>query len=151
MHSPSVRAVQRPAPPLSFHNPDGLYDPRPNGYSHVAVARLPACIVHIAGQGGEDAEGRLAGGFDAQVRQALANLVSALGAAGARPADVARLTARVVDHYPTRLQTYSQALQAIWGDAPTPACTLIPVPRLALDGMLFEIDATAYLPPHDAR
>jgi enamine deaminase RidA (YjgF/YER057c/UK114 family) len=34
-------------------------------------------------------------------------------------------------------------LRAIWGDHPAPACTLIPVPRLALDGMLFEIEATA--------
>ncbi len=153
MHSPSpsAPAAQRPASPLSFHNPAGLYDPRPNGYSHVAIARLPARIVHIAGQGGEDAEGRLADGFDAQVRQALANLATALQAAGARPADVARLTALVVDHSQARLQAFSQALRALWGDAPTPACTLIPVPRLALDGMLFEIDATAYLPPEDAR
>jgi enamine deaminase RidA (YjgF/YER057c/UK114 family) len=33
----------------------------------------------------------------------------------------------------------------MWGDKP-PASTLIPVPRLALDGMLFEIDAFAVIP-----
>ncbi len=153
MHSSTASAGQRHASPspLAFHNPHGLYDPCPNGYSHVAIVRLPARIVHIAGQGGEDAQGRLADGFDAQVRQALANLATALRSAGAGPADVARLTALVVDHSQERLQAFSQALQTLWSDAPTPACTLIPVPRLALDGMLFEIDATAYLQPEDAR
>lgn len=131
---------------LSFINPPGLYDPAPNGYSHVAVVQGPARTVHVAGQGGEDASGRLAEGFDAQVRLALANLRTALAAAGATPRDVARLTVLVVDHTEERLRTFGAALRECWGDAPTPACTLIPVPRLALDGMLFEIDATAVLP-----
>jgi enamine deaminase RidA (YjgF/YER057c/UK114 family) len=34
---------------------------------------------------------------------------------------------------------------AMWGDR-KPASTLIPVPKLALDGMLFEIDAVAVIP-----
>jgi hypothetical protein len=29
------------------------------------------------------------------------------------------------------------------GELPAPACTLIPVPRLALDEMLFEVEAVA--------
>ncbi|WP_111875582.1 RidA family protein [Paracidovorax anthurii] len=137
-----------PAQPfsLSFINPPGLYDPAPNGYSHVAVVQGPARTVYVAGQGGEDASGRLAEGFDAQVRLALANLRTALASAGATPRDVARLTVLVVDHTEERLRTFGAALRECWGDAPTPACTLIPVPRLALDGMLFEIDATAVLP-----
>ncbi len=147
---PSTPAAASAAALLFFHNPAGLYNPRPNGYSHVVIARQPARIVHIAGQGGEDAQGRLPAGFDDQVHQALANLSTALQSAGARLADVARLTALVVDHSEARLSAFSQALQAHWGTAPTPACTLIPVPRLALDGMLFEIDATAYLPSADA-
>lgn len=35
-------------------NPVGLYDPSPNGYSHVTIAPPGASIVYIAGQGGED-------------------------------------------------------------------------------------------------
>ena len=135
------------APLLRLHNPRGLYDPQPHGYSHLAIVSPPARVVHIAGQGGEDAAGRLAPGFDAQVHQALRNLGVALSAAGATPSDVARLTVLVVDHSEARLAVFSRALMAMWGEAPTPACTLIPVPRLALDGMLFEIDATAYLRP----
>ena len=134
---------------LHLLNPTGLYDPRPNAYSHLAYVDGPARLVFVAGQGGEDAQGRLAEGFAAQVEQALDNLHTALAAAGADWADVAELTALVVDHSSERLQILTQALHRRWGERATPACTLIPVPRLALDGMLFEIDATAalrYLP-----
>lgn len=36
-----------------------------------------------------------------------------------------------------------EALERSFGPGPKPACTLIPVPRLALDGMLFEVEAVA--------
>ncbi|QHI98666.1 RidA family protein [Xylophilus rhododendri] len=134
---------------LHMLNPAGLYDPRPNGYSHLACITGPARLIFVAGQGGEDAEGRLAPGFAAQVEQALDNLHTALAAAGAGWADVAELTALVVDHSQERLGIFSQALMRRWGTLATPACTLIPVPRLALDGMLFEIDATAALRDED--
>ncbi|ABM32853.1 RidA family protein [Paracidovorax citrulli] len=145
-HASAAASATVSRPVLSFANPPGLHDPAPNGYSHLAVVQGPVRTVHVAGQGGEDAAGRLAGGFDAQVRQALANLCTALAAAGAAPSDVARLTVLVVDHSEERLRSFGAALRACWGAAALPACTLIPVPRLALDGMLFEIDATAVLP-----
>lgn len=132
--------------PLTFINPPGLYDPRPNGYSHVAVVSPCTRMVYVSGQGGEDASGALPAEFAAQVQQALSNLVTALHAAQAQPRDVAKLTVLVVDHSEARLSVFSQALGALWGKAPPPACTLIPVPRLALDGMLIEIEATAVLP-----
>nr|WP_315259569.1 RidA family protein [uncultured Duganella sp.] len=127
---------------MKFINPEGLYDPRPNGYSHVVIADAPARIIYIAGQGGENAEGELSEDFAGQVDQALRNLHTALAAAGAQHTDVAKVTALIVDHSEARLAIFSQALRAMWGDHPAPACTLIPVPRLALDGMLFEIEAT---------
>lgn len=130
---------------LSFLNPTGLYDPRPNGYSHLAIVQGPARTIYIAGQGGEDVQGALSPDFATQVAQALSNLHTALRAARAQPGDVAKLTVLIVDHSEERLHLFGQALMAMWGDAPTPACTLIPVPRLALDGMLFEIDATVVL------
>jgi enamine deaminase RidA (YjgF/YER057c/UK114 family) len=128
---------------LAFINPPGLYDPRPNGYSHVVAAEAPARIIYIAGQGGEDASGVLCEDFVTQVQQAIGNLQTALQAANASLADVAKITALIVDHSEERLHIFSGALRAAWGDHPAPACTLIPVPRLALDGMLFEIEATA--------
>ncbi len=130
---------------MKFINPPGLYDPRPNGYSHVVVAEAPTRIIYIAGQGGENIDGVLSEIFEAQVLQALANLQTALAAADAKLTDVAKVTALIVDHSEARLGIFSKALRAIWGDHPAPACTLAPVPRLALDGMLFEIEATAVI------
>lgn len=128
---------------LHIVNPIGLYDPSPNGYSHVAVVDDPVRIVFVAGQGGEDIAGALAPDFASQVRRAIENLRTALDAAGARLADVAKLTLLVVDHDAAKHATIAAELARAWDGAALPACTLVPVPRLALDGMLFEIDATA--------
>ncbi|AEM51766.1 MULTISPECIES: RidA family protein [Stenotrophomonas] len=129
---------------LELFNPAGLYDPSANGYSHVAVVRLPARVIHIAGQGGEDADGHLSPGFEEQVEQALDNLQIALGSAQASLADVARLRILVVDHDEDRLGIIARQVRRRWPNRAAPTCTLIPVPRLALDGMLFEIEAEAY-------
>ena len=131
--------------PASFThiNPEGLYDPRPNGYSHVVVAPLSGRTVYASGQGGENLAGELSPNFAAQLGQALANMRIALEACGATVHDVVRLTLLVVDHSEARLALWTEAARRVWGDAPTPGCTLIPVPRLALDGMLIEVEATA--------
>jgi enamine deaminase RidA (YjgF/YER057c/UK114 family) len=127
-------------------NPAGLYDPSPNAYSHVAEVHAGSRLLAVAGQGGEDADGQLPGDFEAQARQALANLHTALAAKGAELADVFKLTLLIVDHSPLRLQQWTALARQAWGERMTPTCTLIPVPRLALDGMLIEVDALAALP-----
>jgi len=131
---------------LTLSNPPGLYDPTANGYSHVAQVAAGARLVFIAGQGGENEHSQLASDFAAQVRQALKNLQIALASAGAQVGQVAKLTVLIVDHSQQRLAIFGEELHRVWGAAPKPACTLIPVPRLALDGMLFEIEATAVVP-----
>lgn len=131
---------------LELVNPPGLYDPTPNGYSHMAVAALGTRLVLLAGQGGENEDGTFSANFQTQVRQALGNMTIALQAAGGGPQHVARLLALVVDHTEERLHVFGAELDRIWGDAPKQACTLIPVRQLALDGMLFEIEATAVMP-----
>ena len=50
------RVDDRPA--FSLHNPAGLYDPAPNGYSHLASLAQGARLVLPAGQGGERADRR---------------------------------------------------------------------------------------------
>jgi len=133
-----VREVQR-------INPAGLYDPSANGYTHVAIAPPGATIIYVAGQGGEDENGNLVDDFAVQLKQAFANLRVALTAAGASPEHVVKLTTLVVDHNESKLQQLGAQLQAMLGEQ-TPTQTLIPVPRLALDGMLFEVDAVAVIP-----
>ena len=81
--------------------------------------------------------------FAEQVRQAFANVQIALAAADAQIKDVAKITVLIVDHSMERLQILGAEISRVWGELPAPACTLIPVPRLALDEMLFEVEAVA--------
>lgn len=131
---------------LTIVNPPGLYDPSANGYSHLALVAPGSRLVYVAGQGGETLDGSISPDFATQVRQSLANLRTALQGAGATFADVAKLTVLIVDHTEARLGVFGGELAAAWGEGMKPACTLIPVPRLALDAMLVEIEAIAVLP-----
>jgi hypothetical protein len=51
-----------------------------------------------------------------------------------------------VDHTEERLHVFGSELELALKGGPKPTCTLIPVPRLALDGMLSEVEAVAALP-----
>nr|WP_217436050.1 RidA family protein [Pseudomonas putida] len=126
-------------------NPEGLYDPSGNAYSHVAEVRADSRLLFIAGQGGEDSNGQLPPLFAEQARQALANLELALASKGASLAQVFKLTLLIVEHSEPRLRQWVAEADRAWGPHMKPACTLIPVPRLALDGMLVEIEAVAAL------
>lgn len=128
-----------------FINPNGLYDPTPNGYSHIAIAPPDSKIIYISGQGGEDENGNLSADFAVQLKQAFTNLHIALDAIGVHPKQVVKLTTLVVEHNESKLQQLGAEVKTIWGEQ-TPTQTLIPVPRLALDGMLFEVDAVAAIP-----
>lgn len=129
--------------PVTLINPAGLYDPSPYCYSHVAAVQADCRTVYIAGQGGENERGELSPDFRTQVRRALRNLQTALKAAGASTAEVAKLTVLIVDHTEDKLRLFGSELKEAFGPGPKPACTLIPVPRLALDTMLVEIEAIA--------
>ncbi|TGQ64671.1 RidA family protein [Mesorhizobium sp. M00.F.Ca.ET.186.01.1.1] len=125
-------------------NPKTLYDPSPNGYSTAVVTPPGARVAYISGQGGQDATGGLSPDFAVQVKQAYANLRSALDGLGARPDQVAKLTVFVVDHDMSKLGVLTQTVKEMFGDA-LPAQTLVPVPKLAIDPMLFEVEAVVVL------
>ena len=78
------------------------------------------------------------------MKQAYANLRTVLEAVGARPNQVTKITTFVVDYDQSMLGIMTRELRATFGDA-LPAQSLVPVPRLALDGMLFEVEAIALL------
>ncbi|MFF7066244.1 Rid family hydrolase [Pseudomonas sp. NPDC008258] len=131
--------------PTAFQlsNPEGLYDPSGNAYSHVAEVRAGSRLLYIAGQGGEGSDGQLSPVFAEQARQALANLELALASKGASLAQVFKLTLLIVEHSEECLRQWVSEADRAWGPYMKPTCTLIPVPRLALDGMLVEIEAIA--------
>lgn len=131
-------------PGLTIVNPETLYDPTPNGYSTAVIVPAGARVAYISGQGGQDATGDLSPDFAAQVTQAYANLAAALDGIGARPDQVAKLTVFVVDHDMAKLEVLTRAVRDMFGAA-LPAQTLVPVPKLAIDPMLFEVDAVVVL------
>ena len=131
-------------PTFKMINPSELYDPRSNGYSHVSIVPPNMRTIHIAGQGGENKNGELSKDFDQQVQQVFYNIQQALASAQAQLSDIAVLRILVVDHDADKLQALVAIIQALWKNQAFPACTLIPVPALALENMQVEIEATAY-------
>lgn len=129
---------------LTIVNPPNLGDPSANGYSTAVIAPANARVAYISGQGGQDSTGGLSPDFAAQVKQAYANLRTALDALGAKPDQVAKLTTYVVDHDMSKLGVLTRNVVEMFGEA-LPAQTLVPVPRLAVDPMLFEVEAIVIL------
>jgi enamine deaminase RidA (YjgF/YER057c/UK114 family) len=130
---------------LRFVNPPGLYNPAPNGYSHLALFPQGWRIILPAGQGGETADQCLAEDFATQLKQAVRNTATVLAAAGATLSDVAKFTLYVVNYDQEKFRIIREEFARVWGER-KPAWTLAPVPALALEGMLVEIDVIAVVP-----
>ena len=141
---PTAAAAGENADKLTIVNPQSLFDPSTNGYSIAVIAPRDARVAYVSGQGGQDGAGALSPDFAVQVKQAYANLRKALDALGARPDQVAKLTVFVVDHDMTKLEVLTKAVTDMFGKA-LPAQTLVPVPKLAIDPMLFEVEAVVFL------
>ena len=128
---------------LEITNPAGIYDPRPHGYSHVASVSAERQLVFIAGQGGSRTDGILSDDFRTQVGIVFENIALALRSKNLTMANIAKLTTLVVDYDEVKHHILIEESTRIWPDLNFPVNTLIPVQRLALNGMLIEIDATA--------
>ena len=125
-------------------NPSHLHDPTPNGYSTAVITPGIGRLAFISGQGGQDHTGALSPDFAAQVEQAYANLAAVIDALGARPDQVVKLTVFVVDHDMSKLGVLTSNVMRMFGTR-LPAQTLVPVPKLAIDPMLFEVEAVVLL------
>ena len=123
-------------------NPAGLA--RPSGFSH-AVSVTASRIVFLAGQVGMERDGTVVGGgVVAQFEQALANLLTALAAAGGQPGDLVSLTIYIVDL--ADYQAHAGQIGAIWRrlvGVTYPAMAAVAVTRLWDPEALVEIQGIA--------
>jgi enamine deaminase RidA (YjgF/YER057c/UK114 family) len=112
--------------------------------SHSADAVRAGDALFVAGILPVDAEGWLVGAGDVveQARFVFGELDRTLGAAGATPADVVKVTVFLsdVDDRPK----INPVRQQVFGTA-RPASTLVEVSGLAVSGALIEVDAVATL------
>lgn len=125
-------------------HPDGW--PRPRGYANGISAS--GRMIFVAGQVGWDAQQRIvAGGFVAQARQALGNIVAVLACDGARPEHLVRLTWYVTSRaeYLAAGAALGAAYREVLGKH-FPAMSAVEVTALMEPGAVVEIEATAVVP-----
>jgi enamine deaminase RidA (YjgF/YER057c/UK114 family) len=130
---------------MALHlNPSGLMDSR-RFFSQVVVAPR-GTTVYVAGQTGYRVDRSIDPTKEGQMEQAFANVKIALEAAQARLDQVVSITLYVVDYSEADLEPLARLTAAHFPSDRLPASTLVPVPRLARDGLLFEITVTALIP-----
>jgi enamine deaminase RidA (YjgF/YER057c/UK114 family) len=132
-------------------NPATLYDPTDFGYSHVATVPPNSTMIYVSGQGGGQHKQDTISNFRSQVRQAFENLKLALASQESSMQDIVKLTTLVVNHNKDKHQVLIEESQKHWPDKDFPTQSLIPVARLAVDGMLFEVEAVAAKPQTETR
>jgi 2-iminobutanoate/2-iminopropanoate deaminase len=112
--------------------------------SHYAHAVVSGDALYVSGIVPVDASGAVVGGDDvvAQAREVFAIMARVLGAAGATPADVVKVTIYLIDVDDRPL--INPVRQEFFGST-RPASTLVEVSRLAVPGALLEIEAIAHL------
>jgi enamine deaminase RidA (YjgF/YER057c/UK114 family) len=119
---------------------------KPRGYANGVAAR--GTPVFIAGQIGWDAQEQFhSDEFGVQARQALANIIAVLGAAGGEPKHLVRMTWYVTDkrEYLAALKEIGQAFRELLGDYDI-AMSAVQVTALIEDRAKVEIEATAVIP-----
>lgn len=125
-------------------NPPGLFNPVPYGFSHVVSIPANSRLVFVAGQGGEEnTDGRLSPDFRTQLQHSLKNIKTALQSQGIPMSKVVKITTLIVNHDAGKLKILTEEVEKVWPGKKFPVNTLIPVPALAIEGMLVEIDAIA--------
>lgn len=126
-------------------NPEQLA--RPSGFTH-AITSSGGTHVFLAGQTAQNKDGRIVGkDLVAQFDRALANLVTALAAAGGNGEHLVKLTIYCTD--PGVYVDHLAELGAVWRryvGGEFPAMTLVGVTRLFDPAALVELDAIAVVP-----
>ena len=114
------------------------------GYNQAEIIEAPARQLIVAGQTGVDGEGNPMhpGDMRGQIGLALDNLEAVLNQAGMGLGDVIRLGVYATD-VDEALKNFDILGMRFGPTGNTPPMTLLGVSRLAIPGLLFEIEATA--------
>ena len=120
---------------------------RSPAFSHVAVIPPGVATIYVGGQNAVDADGALVGADDiaAQTAQVMANLKTALAAAGASMSDLVSCTILFVEGVDLRA-AYGVAAVALDADRDPPLVTGAMVAGLGVPGALIELSAIAVVP-----
>lgn len=112
----------------------------PTAYHQSVTTTAAGRLVFTSGVVGTK-DNRIVKEPEAQVKQAFANLAETLAASGARPVDIVHLRFYVVNWPWTDKEHLIQEWMKFVGHKP--AASLIPVPKLYHDDVLFEVEAVA--------
>lgn len=124
--------------------PEGVWDSSVFGFSQAVKVREAQEVVYISGQTAFDSQGQLEGEDDieVQVRSSFENVKRIVEAADGAMDNIVKLTVYFLDL--GALEQYTAILGEYFPEDP-PSQTVVEVSRLALPGLLIEIEATAVL------
>ena len=127
--------------PAQLIRAGGLYPGAPYAYAAVAP---PGSLIFTAGACPIDQDGKVTapGDYAAQAQQVIANLRTALAAAGASITDVLKSTVYVASADRADLLSVWEVVHAAFGEHAAPS-TLLGVTTLGYPGQLVEIEAVA--------
>jgi len=131
---------------VRHNNPQGMASPPT--YSQVVEVNGPHRIVFLAGQTGQDANGKLApGGISGQAKQVMENIKTALASVGGGFEHIVKLNTYMLN-IDRDGPAYREVRTSYFSNKSTlPASTLLQVSRLANPDYLLEVEVLAILPP----
>ncbi len=124
---------RRAITPTTIHRPFG-------SYNHGILVDGPPPVLHMAGQVGMTADGRVPDTVEGQTEVVFANIQAILDAAGLERRHIVKLTTYLTD---PAFRALYMPIRNAWIEEPWPASTLVAVKALAEPHFLIEIEAFA--------
>ena len=124
---------------MEFHNPDSIGAPL-GAYTHGILCAPNTQYIHISGQVGVDADGKVVDGIEAQCDWAWRNITAILKSAGMDVTNIVKMTSYLID------TADGAALRAVRGKYlgdHRPASTLLYISALATPDLRVEIEVVA--------
>jgi 2-iminobutanoate/2-iminopropanoate deaminase len=132
--------------PKTYLNPPNLFPSQQYGFSQIVASR-GGTTVYLSGQVAWDADQQIGdpGDLGVQTRRALANVETAVQAAGGSRDDIVSLRIYIVGEHIHASRPVRDGLLAFFHPERQPASTWIGVPALANPEFLIEIEAVAVI------